>query len=280
MHTYFSPAKINRYLRVVSKRADGYHNLSSLFQAIDVCDHLSFELSDADHLTCSDPSLPCDASNLVLKALMLFRNKLKTGPHFKVHLEKHIPQQAGLGGGSSNAATTLWACNEILRSPFSSEELREIGLELGSDVPFFFSSGMAHCTGRGDHVNSYKEEEPTHFTIVKPSWGSSTPKVFSMLGHIPFINENELKTEFLKVMSGHLIPFNHLEEPAFQIEPRLREYKHELDCFGFDSVTLTGSGSAFVCIGINGRIPLDFPGLIFHTKSLQRNQDSWYSGDP
>src|SRR5262249_13981075 len=108
MLTLLSPAKINLFLRILGKRPDGYHELASLFQAIDLADTIHFSLSDADHLTCTDPAIPVDRSNLIWKSVNLFRRKTGLNFHLKIHLEKKIPHQAGLGGGSSNAATTLW----------------------------------------------------------------------------------------------------------------------------------------------------------------------------
>ncbi len=111
--TLFSPAKINLFLRIMGKRPDGYHELASLFQAIGLGDTLTFTLTPQDSLTCSDPSLPCNDSNLIIKALHLFRRKTNLHIPVTIHLEKHIPTQAGLGGGSSNAATTLGALNTL-----------------------------------------------------------------------------------------------------------------------------------------------------------------------
>src|SRR5437016_5240820 len=131
MLTLISPAKINLNLRIVGKRPDGYHELSSVFQAIDLCDVLTFEKSEKDKFTCNISTLPNDKKNLVLKALDLFRSK--TGLNFclKIHLDKHIPIEAGLGGGSSNAATTLWACNQLTGQTVSLERLQEWSAEIG-----------------------------------------------------------------------------------------------------------------------------------------------------
>lgn len=150
MRRLFSPAKINLFLRVVSKEPDGYHHLSSLFQAISLGDTLIMERASTDQLTCDHSFLPTDHSNLILKAIKLFRQRTGCEQAFKVHLIKRIPIQAGLGGGSSNAATTLWGCNQLAQTNLSDSTLMEWGTELGSDVSFFFSQGTAHCTGRGE----------------------------------------------------------------------------------------------------------------------------------
>ncbi len=113
MLNLFSPAKVNLFLRVVSKRADGFHDLSSVFQTISLGDTLTFELCDHDVLTCSDAKLPVNDSNLIMKAVKLFRRNTGFQSGFKIHLNKKIPTESGLGGGSSNAATTLWACQQL-----------------------------------------------------------------------------------------------------------------------------------------------------------------------
>lgn len=154
MLTLISPAKVNLFLRVLGKRPDGYHELASLFQAIDLADTLHFTLSKHDHLTCTDPAIPLDNTNLIWKTVHLFRRKTNHQFPIHIHLEKNIPIQAGLGGGSSNAATTLWALNELLNTHIPSETLTAWAGEIGSDVPFFLSTGTAYCTGRGEIVKS------------------------------------------------------------------------------------------------------------------------------
>jgi 4-diphosphocytidyl-2-C-methyl-D-erythritol kinase len=112
MKRYFSPAKLNLFFRVLSRRSDGFHEIASLFQTIDLGDVLEIAAASQDQLTCTDKELPCDERNLVVKALHLFRRK--TGMEtfsIRCHLEKKIPKEAGLGGGSSNAATILFLCS-------------------------------------------------------------------------------------------------------------------------------------------------------------------------
>lgn len=148
----FSPAKINVFLRIVRRREDGFHDLASLFHVIDLGDDMSFTLlpagSTSDHLTCNMPDVPTDDSNLVIKALNLFRKKTGATERFSVDLVKRVPHGAGMGGGSGNAATTLWAANEMCGRPATSDQLLEWSGEIGSDISVFFSSGAAYCTGR------------------------------------------------------------------------------------------------------------------------------------
>ena len=149
---FFSPAKINIFLRIVRRREDGFHDLASLFHVIDLGDDMVFSLlpagSTSDQLTCNWADVPTDGSNLVIKALNLFRSKTGASEHFSVDLIKRVPHGAGMGGGSGNAATTLWAANEMCGRPATAEQLLEWSGEIGSDISVFFSSGAAYCTGR------------------------------------------------------------------------------------------------------------------------------------
>lgn len=133
-------------------------DLASLFQAISLADIMNFsklgEASSADILTCSDETLVTDENNLVIKALNLMRRKTGVAQFFKVHLDKVVPMQAGLGGGSSNAATAMFAFNALLGYPASLGDLKAWSGDIGSDITFFFSSGTAYCTGRGEIVQS------------------------------------------------------------------------------------------------------------------------------
>lgn len=272
----FSPAKINLFLRIVSKRPDGYHNLSSLFQTISLGDILTVELHDRDLLTCTDPSLPTDASNLILKATRLFRSKSGLQNHFKIHLDKQIPMQAGLGGGSSNAATILWACNALTGGFLSIDSLKEWSVEIGSDVPFFFSEGTAYCTGRGENVLPLCSLKSSPLCIVKPQLGLSTPEVFRRLNFEASVSEQIIKSDLAAFLLGNLPYFNDLEKPAFEIRPELYQLKTELLKKGFEIVLMSGSGSAFFCLG-HGQI-LPTPELfIYHAKYINRHPSSWYS---
>ena len=243
----FSPAKINLFLRVLGKRTDGYHELASLFQAIDLGDTLTLTLSQEDKLTCSNPTLPCDSSNLIAKALDLFRRK--TGLRFRVaiHLEKKIPTHAGLGGGSSNAATTLWALNALHNFPYTEQELQIWSAAIGSDIPFFFSHGTAYCTGRGEKVRDLPVPPLPPFSIIKPSEGLPTPAIFKILQLHECSSEDPEKI-LADFYVGKPRYINDLEIPAFRLCPSLSEIKqtHSL-------AFMTGSGTAMVHQGEQGQ---------------------------
>jgi 4-diphosphocytidyl-2-C-methyl-D-erythritol kinase len=271
MLTLISPAKVNLFLQILGKRTDGYHELASLFQTISLVDTLNFSLADRDTLTCTDPSIPVDASNLIWKAAHLFRLKTNQKSPIKIHIEKRIPIQAGLGGGSSNAATTLWALNKLLEAKIPIEVLVQWASEIGSDVPFFLSQGTAYCTGRGEIIKPLSPLPIQNLTIVKPPQGLSTPAVYSKLDLSLVIPRNsvEVLENFYK---GSPLYFNDLEKAAFKIMPELANFKNSLLKSGFQTVLLSGSGSSFFCLGhsqskINNSYSASF---------MNRSHTDWY----
>lgn len=276
MLRFFSPAKINLFLRVVSKRADGYHELSSVFQTISLGDTLHVEPQAYDELTCSDSSLTIDRSNLIWKAVDLFRRKTNFHQGLKIHLEKRIPMQAGLGGGSSNAATILWACNQLAKSHIPLQVLQEWSAEIGSDVPFFFSQGTAYCTGKGEVVQALPALEKHSLWIVKPQEGLSTPEVYRHLNFETAHQQTSVINDLENFLSGKFSYFNDLEKAAFKVKPELAYLKNYLLESGFETVLMTGSGSAFFCLGA-GVISIENRFISFHAHFINRNSPSnWY----
>jgi 4-diphosphocytidyl-2-C-methyl-D-erythritol kinase len=246
---------------VLGKRSDGYHEIASVLQTINLYDRLTFSKASIDSLSCSDASLSCGAENLVVKALQLFRSRFDLSFGVRVHLEKKIPMQAGLGGGSSNAATTLWALNEMAGRPASLEELIEMGALLGSDVPFFFSEGIARCSGRGEIVEPVQFREGLSGWICKPTFGLSTALVYK-------------ETRVEEQRPSHAEFYNDLEPAAFRLEPRLIEIQESLRKRGFETVSMTGSGTAFFCLGRASHVDDLIP-----FRSVERNQGSWYASN-
>lgn len=271
MVRYLSPSKVNLFLQVLNKRTDGYHELKSLFQAIGLFDFLDIQLHTHDHFTCSDPSLPTDERNLVVRARQLFRKKTGLQTPLFIHLEKHIPHEAGLGGGSGNAATVLFALNQLTRASISEEELAEWSSELGSDVPFFFSTGRALCQGRGERVTNMEEweGEGKRVWIVKPPIGLSTPRVYSAL-----------KKEKREGGGEERLYENDLEDAALELCPELGELKKRLEARGFDAVFLCGSGTSFCCVGEGAEvIAMEKEGWgvkLYQVPYLRREKGHWW----
>ncbi len=276
MLSLFSPAKINLFLRVISKRPDGYHELSSLFQTISLGDRVRIECDEKDLLTCNDPAVPTDPSNLAWRAVETFKKKTSIQHCFKIHLIKQIPLQAGLGGGSSNAATVLWACNQLTGLNIPLMTLQKWGEELGADVPFFLSSGTAYCTGKGEKIFPLSPLPSRSLWIVKPREGLSTPEVYRHLKVAALPNRKEERGDLQDFLSGTSSYFNDLEESAFELKPSLRKLKQSLLAEGFETVLMSGSGSAFFCLGA-GRPPISRPDLFcFPAFFINRGLSGWY----
>ena len=267
----FSPSKINLFLRITARRPDGFHDLASLFHVIDLGEKMTFEelpeggagSAAKDELLCDAEGVPTDATNLAVKALDLFRSKMPAGSpaatrFFRVTLEKNVPHGAGLGGGSANAATALWAANEVAGRPASAAQLAAWGGEIGSDISVFFSKGAAYCTGRGELVEDVKPPLPlgTPMLLVKPPAGLSTPAVFRALdlGSRSAADPLRLSAGLRDLGRGSReLCVNDLEPPAFLLMPELEEVKERLAKErGVDASFMTGSGSTVVALG-NGR---------------------------
>lgn len=269
---YYSPAKINLFLEIQEKRADGYHELATLIQTVSLFDHLEFALSTEDRVVVDDPKIPSGPANLAYKALTLFKRTTNIRQCYHVHIKKNIPTEAGLGGGSSNAATTLFVLNEKHGRPLKEEALMQLGQELGSDVPAFFSSGTAYCTGRGEKVTTLPMKFSEPVTLVVPPFGLSTALVYKNWSH--FKAKDSFSPNLLSLYNG-LSPmfYNDLEEPAFLVKQQLKEIKEKLLQSGFDKVVMTGSGSCLFCLGTGN--PEAYSGLkIIQVEPIQRKV--WY----
>lgn len=231
-----SPAKVNLFLRVLGKRSDGYHNVATLLHVIDIYDTLTIALSKEDSVACSKN---ISGTNIATKAVDLFRRKSGLKFSVSIFIEKKIPIRAGLGGGSSNAASVLMGLNQLFNFPFSREELQTISAEIGSDVPFFFSSGVAYCTGRGEIV----KDLPGFFLkqkikVYAPKDGLSTPEVYGAVD-ISLCHKMDPEELLKSFLQDKPLLVNDLEIPAFKLMPHLKQVKQKF------SATMSGSGSAF-----------------------------------
>lgn len=259
-----APAKVNLFLRILRRREDGFHELSSLFQAVSLMDRLDFwQLpEDAEAPLCSmevTPDslgaelIPTDESNLVMRALQIFAERAGEGRRVHCRLHKAVPAQGGLGGGSADAATALHAANRLAGFPVTEAELIEWGGELGSDVGFFLSRGTALCTGRGELIAPLPPLPPAPVYLVKPEEGLSTPAVYGALGLKPDeslagAEPDDLLRQFQSdVASATYV--NDLEAPAYAVMPRLQELRDQLRSYGFAAVMMSGSGSTIFCVG-------------------------------
>ena len=178
-----APAKINLHLEVLGLRPDGFHALETVFQTVTLADSLDVRLVPGSGigLICSDPTLPADARNLAWRAAAAIQGRRPDCGRIELQLTKRIPHGAGLGGGSSDAASVLLAVNRLVAEPLPVAELAEIALQLGSDVPFFLLGGTAHATGRGEILTPLPALPPTPVTILMPAVSLPTPAVFKAL---------------------------------------------------------------------------------------------------
>jgi len=174
-----SPAKLNLFLHITGRRADGYHNLQTLFQLLDYGDQLSFS-TRADGIITLQPAIPGVAfeDNLIVKALRLLQPFAIANAGVDIHLQKHLPMGGGIGGGSSNAATTLVALNHLWACGLSRAQLEAFGLQLGADVPVFINAQTAWAEGVGEQLQAIEMPE-NWFLVVQPDCHVSTQQIFS-----------------------------------------------------------------------------------------------------
>ena len=185
--TLYAPAKVNLTLTVGDRRPDGYHDVSTVMQAVGLYDTLILTHGGAGlTLTCTDPAVPSDATNLVLRAAGRFFEETKLPvPDLHLHLRKRIPSQAGLGGGSSDAAAVLRALRTLYAPQMIDGQLEEMAARLGSDVPFFIRGGTALATGRGEKLAALPDMPPCWLVIVKPEESHSTAAMYAAIDSAP-----------------------------------------------------------------------------------------------
>lgn len=255
----FSPSKINVFLRITNKRPDGFHDLASLFHVISLGDIIKFSLSPMstkDSLSTNAQGVPLDDRNLIIKALNLYRKKTGFQQFFQIQLDKKVPTGAGLGGGSGNAATALWAANQFNNCLASVKELQEWSGEIGSDISFFFSHGAAYCTGRGEVVEDIPPpiSLDTPMVLMKPQQECSTAEVYKhfQLDKASTIDPLRLLEEISTNGISQHVCINDLELPAFEVLPSLKKLKQQVlgaNRGQYDAVFMSGSGSTIVGVG-------------------------------
>jgi 4-diphosphocytidyl-2-C-methyl-D-erythritol kinase len=255
-----SPCKVNLLLNILGKRPDGFHELETVMQPVNLFDEILFERGGkAVQLTCDEPALPVDSKNLVHRAAADFLSAATISDGVKIHLEKKIPLAAGLGGGSGNAATTLLALNELFDQPLAGAKLRELAASLGSDIPFFLQDQPALATGRGEKIQPLEPFPALRgkaFLLIHPGFGISTPWAYQNLARFPeALNGTPGRARKLiaKLQTGDLPAaraefFNSLEAPALDKFPVLALYQEFLRENGALAALMSGSGSTTFAI--------------------------------
>lgn len=272
--TLLSPAKVNLFFRIHHQRQDRYYQISSLYQAINLSDTISISLADKDHFYCNLDYL-CDLQgNFIWRAVSLFRQKTGWNQGLSICLQKNIPLQAGLGGGSSNAATTLWALNQISHYQFEEDQLILWAAELGCDMAFFFSEGTAYCQGKGEIIQNITHLPNIHFWLAVPEFGLSTPLVYQKCD-VSKLSHWDSEQALSDTLQCKLILKNDLELAAFHLKPELQMIKYQLLEMGFTQVSMTGSGTSFICFG--SLVTPKLSKIIFYpVHFLQRKLGYWY----
>jgi 4-diphosphocytidyl-2-C-methyl-D-erythritol kinase len=248
-----APAKLNLFLEVLSKRPDDYHEIATLMLAIDLEDELDFARNDSGELslTSDEPDLLTGPENLVYKAACRLRDETGCTAGATIRLKKRIPWQAGLGGGSSDAAATLVGLNDLWRLGLSPAALARIGADLGSDVPFFLNGPAAWCTGRGEQVAPVTVGRTLDLVLVKPAEGLSTADVYRRL-KVPAspIDGSSAKTALASgdvELLGQAL-HNRLQEPALELSPAVAEWHRRLSTLGAAGTLMSGSGSCLFAL--------------------------------
>lgn len=275
-------AKINLFLQVTGKRPDGYHDIHTLFQQISLYDELTFRKIPGDEikLFCAHRQVPCDGTNLIVKAVRLLREAAdktdKRTAGVKIYLTKNIPVGAGLGGGSSDAAATLLALNKLWKLMFSLKKLSELAARLGSDVPFFLYGGVAEASGRGEKIVRVNKIPSFRVIVVKPSFSISTAWAYQNLAlkHLTKSPKNiNIIYYYLKqkdlLRLGELL-HNDLEEVCLKKYSFILTLKQRLRDLGAGVVLMSGSGSAIYALVPNRSIEQ-------HIKEvLRQEKDVWF----
>jgi 4-diphosphocytidyl-2-C-methyl-D-erythritol kinase len=246
MLTVYAPAKVNLVLEVLG-RDDDYHRISSIVQSIDLCDVLNFQLDKEICLECDKPGLERD--NLITRAVALLKESTKCSFGARIELRKHIPWGVGLGGGSSDAAATIIALDELWGLGLSLSEMVSLASRLGSDVPFFIHKGTALVEGKGEKVTPLPLLPSTSFVLLVPPLpkiSGKTKQMYSNLRVADFTGGDFIQRALASLKQGkaieHRLMFNVFESIAFDFFAGLDRYRRTLKEAGAPGVYLAGSG--------------------------------------
>ena len=238
-------AKINLGLEVLRKRPDGYHDILTLFQSVDLADVLDFVPTAGRDIQLSgnDPSVPWDGRNLVYRSAELLRSETGKGGGVRIEVAKSIPAGKGLGGGSSNAAMTLLGLNILWDLHLGKDDLAELGKRLGADVPYFLEGGLCLGEDRGDHLTPLQDLPPLFCLLALPPFSIGTAGIYA--GWRPSLTSDAKASKikrFLENKDFGLLE-NQLEETIFRSHPQLEEFKRFLQGQGAEASLVIGTGS-------------------------------------
>lgn len=244
--TLRAPAKLNLSLRVLGRRDDGFHEIDTLMVSLpDLADELEFHDAAEFSFSCDDPTVPSDGRNLVVKAVKAYEAAASVHAECSISLRKKIPHGAGLGGGSSDAAATLLGLNRLHQFRLDVPQLHKLAASLGSDIPFFLSSGACRCTGRGEIIEPVPCPPPLSVLLLKPSFSVATPDAYGR-----FLSSREVPgISYQPQTIGELTMINDLERPVFEKHRFLAELKQWLlERPETQAVLMSGSGSTVFAV--------------------------------
>ena len=230
-------AKTNLTLRIVGKRPDGYHEIDTLFQTIDLTD--SIEVSPARSaidFACSEPSVPSGEGNLVHRAASRWKERFGVAEGARIRLEKRIPVGGGLGGGSSDAAVALVLLSRLWRLSPGPRDFAEVGAALGSDVPFFFLGGTARGRGRGEIVDPLPDAPPRRLVLVVPPFSIATRDVYARWHRGP-----------VSKSAGSVFGENELASAVLDVNPEMDRYRQAISRY-FPDFQISGSGASLIAV--------------------------------
>ena len=245
-YAFKSYSKINLGLKVLNERKDGFHNIESIFVELDFHDLITFKPSNYFQLTCNNDSVPIDMQNTISQSYQFLKNRYNFNNHFHVYLDKKIPTQSGLGGGSSNAACTLNALNTILDLKISKSKLHQYALEIGSDVPFFIEGGVKFVKGRGEKLETVQNSskfQSLYFLIVIPKFSISTKWAYEKLKKALKSNSKQYKFPTLDQRLNWSLFKNDFEVVVKAAYPEIMNIKEIMYNNGALYSGLSGTGS-------------------------------------
>lgn len=292
-----SPAKINLFLDVIGKRKDIYHDIVTVFEKIDFCDRIEFTPLDRKpylteplgfnngiEITSDRSELPTDKNNLVYRACSLLKKKYGISKAVKIHIEKRIPIAAGLGGGSSNAATTLKGLNRLWNLNIKDSELSNLGKEIGTDVPFFiFNHSFALGSARGDEINPIKSDLQMWHVVITPPVRVLTKEIYERyddtnlnltdIGPDVRIIVRAIEKKDFGEIKKHL--YNALEPIVSKKVTDISRAKDFIKKKGFDAVCVTGSGPAIFVLTSNRKEAEDLKEKLVKSFVSSRLRNDW-----
>lgn len=247
-------AKINLGLDVLRKREDGYHEVKMIMQTVDIYDVLTFEKAESGiHVTVNKSELPVNEDNLIYKSAAAFMKKYNISEGVSIHLEKNIPIAAGMAGGSTDAAATFKALNQLFEVKASLEELQEIAVKIGADVPYCLMGGTALAEGIGEKLTKLTDTPNCHLVVAKPDIDVSTAFVYGNLKANELAEHPDIDGMVEAIKSQKLAGVidrlgNVLETVTIPAYPIIREIKDTLKADGADGVLMSGSGPTVFAI--------------------------------